>query len=113
MFRKCLCLPILLAAMTLSGCGGTPPDRTTEITGISPGDHLMVRFRMDALGMASSVPASFPTDVLNGANTTVSGTYVRQNGMWFVIRTSREELRIAKSAILTIATQLPPEKAAR
>jgi hypothetical protein len=109
MFREYLRLSTLLVAVTLAGCGA-PPDLATDIYGIRSGDRVMVRLRLDALGMAAPSPASFQTDVMNGANISIAGKFVRQNAMWLVVQTEREELRIAKSAILTVATQLPPAK---
>lgn len=103
----------LVVIVALSGCG-TPPDLATDISGIRSGDRVMVRLRLDALGMAGPSPAPFETAVMNGSNVSVAGNFVRQNAMWLVVQTEREELReelrIAKSAILTVATQLPPAK---
>lgn len=77
-------LPLLIAALLLiAGCVDSSRERSPIHSQI--GKNCIVYFRKDALGMATDVPASVVTGVLNGAEVTQSGELMEVGAVWIVI----------------------------
>ena len=66
------------------------------------GENCTVQFRRDVLGSARDLPVAVTTDVINGAQVSLSGRLVSIDTDWVVILRPEEEFWIPRDHVLTI-----------
>jgi hypothetical protein len=88
----------IVAIACFSGC--TPAE--DSVRSGQAGKPCVIQFRRDALGAAASLPISPLVQGINGASTSVSGTYQGESGDWISVRVDTGTVWIARSSILLI-----------
>ena len=93
------CITSLVAILLLTGANGAiAADQSTTPAGKS----CTIQFRRDALGAAASLPISPTSSSINGAGTSIHGTFKSIRDEWVIIDRSGREVWIPKSVILLI-----------
>jgi hypothetical protein len=91
-------LAVLAATLFVVGCNraNAAPGGTIR------GKSCTIQFRRDALGAAAALPVSPLTGSINGAETSISGTFVRFNDEWIVIESRGNEIWVPRAVVLLL-----------
>lgn len=100
--RILVSLSFILVLSGLGGCGATSPPYPDPMLSGRIGDTCSVHFRHDALGLATSSPASPRINNFNGAEMLMSGKLLRVNAEWLCIEVGKGEYTIPKDVILFV-----------
>lgn len=91
----------LLAVFVTIGCD---PANGDSVLGRRIGRNCSIHLRPDALGTSANIPVSVMTDVMNGAQVSVTGKLLEANEEWIVIQDEprNAEIGIPRSAVLAV-----------